>query len=158
MVFCSQKRCLIWVRLYCATLSVLQGYPLDPWTIFPSDLAFRCWNILAPYLLCDFNVLDYHWTVLDLVSVNNPLVLIGWKIYDFGVESPSILHTLDLSLCETLYFLRDGVNKIEVLIPWVKLVQNPLMNSELHVLFSHRLSMSDEHNLVAPVGDEVLET
>ena len=90
--------------------------------------------------------------------MNNPLVLIGWKIYDFGVESPSILHTLDLSLCETLFVLRDGVNKSEVFIPWVKVEQTTLMNSELHALFFHRLSMSDEHNIVYPVGDEVLET
>ena len=42
--------------------------------ISPNLIALKCCNILDPYLLHKFNVLDYHWKVLDLVAANNPLV------------------------------------------------------------------------------------
>ena len=44
---------------------------------FPSGLAFKCQNVLAPYLLCDFKILDYHWNVIDLVAANHPLVVLS---------------------------------------------------------------------------------
>ena len=44
--------------------------------IFSSGLAFKCCNVLAPYLLRDFNIMDCSWTVLDLVATNQPLVVL----------------------------------------------------------------------------------
>ena len=41
-----------------------------------SVLAFKCCNVLAPYLLRNFNIMDFHWTVLDIVAANHPLVVI----------------------------------------------------------------------------------
>ena len=75
-----------------------------------------------------------------------------------GVEIPSYLFILDLFFCETFFVLVNGVNKIELFIPWVEVVQTALMYSELHVGFPFRISMENEHHLVAPVDDEVLET
>ena len=37
-------------------------------------------------------------------------------------------------------------------------MQTILINSEPHVGFNLRLSIDDEHHLVAPLGDKVLET
>ena len=42
------------------------------------------------------------------------------------------------------------------MIPWVQVVQTALMYSELHVWFTFRLSMDDEHHLLSPIDDEVL--
>ena len=90
--------------------------------------------------------------------MNNPLVVLIWRIYECGVESPSEIRTIYLSWCETFYVLGDGVNKTELLITWGELVQTALMHSELLIWFTLRLYMDDEHHLVAPVGDKVLET
>ena len=124
----------------------------------PSGLAFKRCNVLAPYLLRDFNIMDCHWTIIYLVAVNHPLVVLSWSIDECGVEIPSNLRTLDLSRCETFFVIGDGVNKSELLIPWVEVMQTTLMNSELNVWFPFRLSIDDEHHIVTPVGDEVLET
>ena len=37
-------------------------------------------------------------------------------------------------------------------------MQTDLIHSELHVGFPFRFSMDDEHHIIAPVDDEVLET
>ena len=60
--------------------------------------------------------------------------------------------------CETFFFLGYSVNKIELFLPSVEVVQTRLVHSELHVGFPIRLSMDDEYNLIAPVGNKVMET
>ena len=61
-------------------------------------------------------------------------------------------------LCETFFVIGDSVNKIELFLPSVEVVQTGLVHSELHVWFPIRLSMNDEYNLIAPVGNKVMET
>ena len=61
-------------------------------------------------------------------------------------------------LCETFFFLGDSVNKIELFLPSVEVVQTRLVHSELHVGFPIILSMDDEYHLIYPVGNKVLET
>ena len=53
--------------------------------IFTSGIAFKCCNFLAPYLLRNFNILECHWTVLDLVAANQPILVIRRRIYECGV-------------------------------------------------------------------------
>ena len=60
-----------------------------------------------------------------------------------GVDIPSKFPTLDLSRCETLFVIGYGVDKSELLIPWVKLMHTTLMNYELHVWLHFRLSIDD---------------
>ena len=43
--------------------------------LYPSSLAFKFFDVLALYLLRNFNVLDFHWTVLDMFSVNHLLIV-----------------------------------------------------------------------------------
>ena len=64
--------------------------------------------------------------------------------------------TLDFSRCETFFVVRDGVDKIELLISLVKVMQTTLMHSELHVWFPFRFSIYDEHHIIAPVGKQLL--
>ena len=40
-----------------------------------------------------------------------------------------------MSCCEAFFVIGDGVNKIEILIPWVELVQAYRIHSELYVGF-----------------------
>ena len=131
--------------------------PCDNIWIFTSGIDFTCWNVLATYLLWHFNILDCHWTVLDLVDANHLLVVLRWRIDEGGIEVPSNFRTLYLSCCETLFFIRDCVDKSELLIPWFKVIQTTIMNSELHVWFPFILSTDDKHHLIAPVGNQVLE-
>ena len=79
--------------------------------ISPSGIAFKFSNILAPYIMYEFNILDCHLEVLDLVAVNNPLVILSWRIYEFGVDIPRKILTNDISRCETLFVLKYGVLK-----------------------------------------------
>ena len=60
--------------------------------------------------------------------------------------------------CETFFVIGDSVNKIELFLPSVEVVQTRLVHSELHVGFPIRLSMDDEYHLISPVGNKVLET
>ena len=100
-----------------------------------SGIAFKYCNNFAPYLLRNFNVLDYYLSVLDLVAVNHPLVVRSCILHECGIESPSNLCTLDISCCETFFVLGDGVKK-KILIPWVKVIQTNLMHFEFHLGFS----------------------
>ena len=126
--------------------------------IYSSGIAFKCCNFLAPYLLRDFNVLDCHWPVLDLVAANHPLVVLSWRIYEYGLDSPSNLRTLVLSHSETFFVLRGGVNNSELLIYRAEVMYTTFMNSELHIWFTFRLFMNNEHHLVVLLCNEVLET
>ena len=40
-------------------------------------LAFKCCNILSPKLLSNFNILDCHWTVVDIFAENHPCVVLS---------------------------------------------------------------------------------
>ena len=63
-----------------------------------------------------------------------------------------------MSRCETFFVIGDGLDKNEIMIPRVKVIQNSLMHSELHAWFNFRLYMYNEHHLTSPVGHQVLET
>ena len=161
MRFCSQKKVAceeyFLVQLYQSYRGIIL-IPVHYIRISLSGLDFRFWNILTPHLLCDFNVLDFHCIVLDLVSENHLLVVLRWRIDECSIDITSNLRTLGLSCCKTFFFIWDSVLKKKLFIPWIEIVQTALIHSELNVGFPLRLSMDDEHNLVAPVGDKVLET
>ena len=108
---------LVQLYQYYSDIHLIHGHYIR---IFHCSLSFKCCNALAPYLLHNFNILDCHCTLLDLVATNHPFVLLSLIIDDCGVENPSNFCTLDLSHCEAFFVIRDGVVKSELLIPWVK--------------------------------------
>ena len=69
---------LVKIYQYYRDIHLIPGHYIR---IFPSGIiAFKCCNVLSPYLLRYFNILYCHWKVIDLVDANHPLVVLIWSI------------------------------------------------------------------------------
>ena len=72
--FACEEDSLVQLYQYCRDLHLIPGHYIRIFLIGP---AFKCCNVIDPHLLHDFNILDCHWKVIDLVDANNPLVVLS---------------------------------------------------------------------------------
>ena len=144
---------LVKLHQSCRYLHLIHGHYIR---LSSSGLAFKSCNIFDPYLLRNFNVLDYHWIVFDVVPANHPLVVLIWSMDKCGIEISNNLRNLDLYLCKTFFVIWNGVNKSDILIPWVEVGHTAITHSELYVVLPLIFSKNYEHHIIVPVGDKVL--
>jgi hypothetical protein len=99
----------------------------------PSGLPFQCGDVLPPNLEGNVDILDRHWTVLDLVAPNHPLKILPGRVTEHGVQSSGKLCTLDLSLRETFLVPGDSINENKRFISWIVVVKSAFVHPKLHV-------------------------
>ena len=77
----------------------------------PSGIFFQIWDNLAPDFVNHINVLYFHWKILDLIALYDPLVVFNEWVKNRRIQLTCQFSSLDLSISVTFLFSCDIIEK-----------------------------------------------